>query len=312
MNFFKPVINFYVSAWKIIFELARGAWEAIKLVWGIVSTWFKEHVIDPIVTYYTTLWNGIKIAASTAWAFIKGVWTVVSGWFNSTIVQPVSKFFSTMWEKLKSGAKDAWEGIKSVFGVVSDWFKNTFADAWQKVKDVFSTGGKVFDGIKDGIVSAFKTVVNAIIRGINRVIAVPFNAINGVLDRISNVDIAGFKPFSGLITRLPVPQIPQLAQGGVVDKRTLATIGEDGAEAVLPLEKNKGGLKKIAKLLAGEMKSGGAFGGNSNGGGKTQGGDTIYNFNQTNNSPKSLSRYDIYRQTKNLMNALKIKDPQGV
>lgn len=312
INFFKPVINFYVSAWKIIFELARGAWEGVKVIWGIVSGWFKKYVIDPIVAYYTALWNGIKIAASTAWAFIKGVWAVVSTWFNSTIIQPVSKFFSGMWEKLKSGAKDAWEGIKSVFGVVSDWFKNTFSDAWQKVKDVFSTGGKVFDGIKDGIVSAFKVVVNAIIRGINRVIAVPFNAINGVLDRISNVDIAGFKPFSGLITRLPVPQIPQLAQGGIVDKRTLATIGEDGAEAVLPLEKNKGGLKKIARLLAGEMKSGGAFGGNGNGGGKTQGGDTIYNFNQTNNSPKSLSRYDIYRQTKNLMNALKIKDPQGV
>ena len=131
------------------------------------------------------------------------------------------------------------------------------------------------------------------------------------MDRISNVDIAGFRPFSGLITRLPVPQIPQLAQGGIVNKRTLATIGEDGAEAVLPLEKNKGGLKNIARLLAGEMKSGGAFSGD-NGGRKTKNGDTIYNFNQTNNSPKSLSRYDIYRQTKNLMNALKIKDPQGV
>ena len=28
-----------------------------------------------------------------------------------------------------------------------------------------------------------------------------------------------------------------------------------------------------------------------------------YNFNQTNNSPKALSRYDIYRQSKNLLNA---------
>ena len=32
---------------------------------------------------------------------------------------------------------------------------------------------------------------------------------------------------------------------------------------------------------------------------------TNYNFNQTNNSPKALSRYDIYRQTRNLINAAK-------
>ena len=30
-----------------------------------------------------------------------------------------------------------------------------------------------------------------------------------------------------------------------------------------------------------------------------------YNFNQTNNSPKSLSRFEIYRQSKNLLSTVK-------
>lgn len=300
-----PVKNFFVSLWDGIKAAASTAWEFIKTVWAFVSTWFKENVIDPVVTFFSGLWNTIKSAASTAWNFIKGVWTVVSGWFNATIIQPVSKFFSGMWDRLKNGAKSAWEGIKSVFSTVSDWFRDKFSDAWQKVKDVFSTGGKVFDGIKEGIVSAFKTVVNAIIRGINKVIAIPFNSINGILDKIKAVSVAGVEPFKNLITRLPVPQIPELAQGGIVKRRTLATIGEDGTEAVIPLEKNKGGLKKIAQLLAREIKGGGTFDGNGDQGGK--GGDTIYNFNQTNNSPKSLSRYEIYRQTKNLINAVKVQ-----
>ena len=58
-----------------------------------------------------------------------------------------------MWDKIKSGASAAWDGITSVFGVVVDWFREKFSAAWQAVKDVFSTGGKIFDGIKDGIVS---------------------------------------------------------------------------------------------------------------------------------------------------------------
>ena len=34
-------------------------------------------------------------------------------------------------------------------------------------------------------------------------------------------------------------------------------------------------------------------------------GSTTYNFYQTNNSPKALSRYEIYRQTRNQMKLLK-------
>ena len=39
----------------------------------------------------------------------------------------------------------------------------------------------------------------------------------------------------------------------------------------------------------------------------SNGGNTVnnYTFTQTNNSPKALSRYDIYRQTRNLINAAK-------
>ena len=33
--------------------------------------------------------------------------------------------------------------------------------------------------------------------------------------------------------------------------------------------------------------------------------NVTYNFNQTNNSPKSLSRFDIYRQSKNLLSTVK-------
>jgi hypothetical protein len=39
-----------------------------------------------------------------------------------------------------------------------------------------------------------------------------------------------------------VPNIPMLAEGGIVTKPTLALIGERGAEAVVPLSKmNQGG-----------------------------------------------------------------------
>lgn len=177
------------------------------------------------------------------------IWETVSTWFSDTIITPVSDFFSGMWNGTKTKASDAWEGIKSVFGTVSTWFHDKFSEAWQKVKDVFSAGGEVFSGIKDGIEKAFVKVVNGIIRGLNKIIAVPFNAINGTLDKIRNISIAGAKPFEGVVTRFTVPVIPELYRGGVLKKGQMGLLEGDGAEAVVPLEKNTQWIRRVANEM---------------------------------------------------------------
>ena len=150
--------------------------------------------------------------------------------------------------QLKSGASSAWNGIKNVFGSVADWFKNIFSKAWQAVKNVFSTGGKVFEGIKDGIVKAFKTVVNAIIRGINKVIKVPFDGINWALNKIKSIEIVGIKPFNWIST-INTPQIPELEKGGVLKKGQVGLLEGKGDEAVVPLEKNTGWIRNVARQI---------------------------------------------------------------
>lgn len=99
---------------------------------------------------------------------------------------------------MKNGAKAAWDGITQVFANVAQWFHDVFAAAWQKVCDVFSSGGKIFEGIKDGIVNAVKGVVNKLREGFNWVIKQPFNWLNGILNAIRNISFLGIEPFKGL------------------------------------------------------------------------------------------------------------------
>lgn len=252
-----------------------------------VVTAVLNALIQPINNLFVSLWNGISTGASALWNGIKNVFSSVANWFNSTIIQPVSNFFSGMWNKLKSGASSAWEGIKSVFGTVADWFKNIFSKAWQKVKDVFSTGGQVFSGIKDGIINAFKAVVNVIIRGINKVIAVPLNGLNSVLDKIQNISFLGISPFSWVTWRAPIPQIPELARGGVVKQATTAVVGEAGEEAIVPLENNTQWIKKVAKEIAAEQKP-------------------AVNVYQTNNYSQAHSRYEIYKSKQQTAAAVRL------
>ena len=308
-KFFQPLVDWFAKLWnsisatiKSVFEvikaLAKGTVESIKLIWGIISSWFNEHIIEPVKKFFTDMWNGIKDSASKAWEGVKSVWNVVSNWFNDTIIKPVGNFFTTMWNNLKSGASKAWEGIKSVFTPVVNWFKDKFTSAWTAVKNVFSTGGKIFDGIKEGIASTFKTVVNGIIRGINKVISVPFDAINKVLNKIKNISIAGAKPFNGLPT-ISVPQIPTLATGIAKAKKGHQYLLEGkNDEAVIPLHKNAPWLKALACSLLNQLETANTsrLASNVN---NTK--SNVNNFTQIINVPKQLSRIELYRQTRNLL-----------
>ena len=262
LDFFEGIWNGIVGVFSVVVDWFKNLWENIKEIFRVVADWLDENVIQPILTFLQPLFDFISTAVNNVvaifrgcWLIIKQIWSVVAPWFDEHIIQPIAGFFSGMWDGIKSAASDAWEGIKAVFQPVVDWFKNVFHDAWEGVKNVFSIGGKIFDGIKEGIENTFKTVVNAIIRGINTVIAIPFNAINDFLWVLRNVNILGLHPFDW-ISLFSVPRIPELAQGGVLKRGQVGVLEGNGAEAVVPLEKNREWIHAVAQDFGREMSGG--------------------------------------------------------
>ena len=173
------------------------------------------------------------------------------------IWQTITGFFSSVWTNWMQPASDGvvgffrgiWDGIKGAFSSVTTWFRDIFSKAWEAVKNVFSTGGRVFDGIKEGIGNVFHTVVNTIIRGLNAYIAAPFNAINAIFNRLRGISILSLQPFSWLPV-INVPQIPQLYEGGVLERGQMGLLEGTGAEAVVPLERNTGWIRRVAAEMA--------------------------------------------------------------
>lgn len=282
---FKSIIGMIPT---LVASLGEGLIKTAQTLAEDVSDWLLEAMETPAGQSAERVKDSIVNWFKKAWENVKKVWSAVTSWFTDNVVDPVAGKFKEIWSTIKEGAAGAWEGVKKAFGSVTSWFSETFKKAWQGVKDVFTTGGEIFDGITDSIADTFKTVVNAIIRGINAVVAAPFNEINGILQTLRDFEVAGFQPFSDL-SDLSVPQIPELAKGGIVKGRSFIA-GEAGAEAVIPLERNTEGLKMIADMLAERIGSAAP----------------TYNFTQNNNSPKALSQYEIYRQTKNLINMVKL------
>lgn len=211
-------IAIITGAWIPLLIAAIAAvvvWIVAK--WTAIKEWISKTISSIDSAFEQHLANvEAGVASVVDWVIEK--WTAVKDWFSG------------LWEKVASGASSAWEGIKNAFKSVPEWFQSKFRDAWQKVKDVFSTGGRIWSGIKEGIENTFRAVVNAIIRGMNTIIAVPFNKINSMLNTIRNAHFLGISPFQNMwgVNPLPVPQIPMLARGAVIpaNRQFLAVLGD--------------------------------------------------------------------------------------
>lgn len=240
---FKPFIDGFREAFKInspskVME-EEGGYVIAGLLNGITNAWKSiTQFFDNAVSWFQNVFTNIAKFASNSWQSIRDAWSVVADWFTKTIINPLTNAFTNFWSNLKNWATQAWSGITGVFGSAGQWFGKTFGDAWEKVKKVFSTGGKVFDGIKEGIVSSFKSIVNSLISGINRVITRPFEGLNTAIRKIRSVNVLGLYPFSGLST-VSVPKIPYLAQGAVLpaNKPFMAVVGDQrhGTNVEAPL-----------------------------------------------------------------------------
>ena len=157
-----------------------------------------------------------------------------------------------------------WDGIVNVFKGVGKWFGDIFSGAWDSIKRAFSAVGSFFSGIWDtikdifgsigsaignAIGEAFKTVVNSIIGFAEGTINMFIKAINGAIGLINNIPGVNIKTLTEL-------KIPRLATGGVVNQPTIAEIGENGAEAVVPLENNLEWIDRLASRINGNGGSG--------------------------------------------------------
>jgi len=281
--------NIWETILKPIFEAIK---EVLTDVWnnGIKPLWDKwKKFVGSVIMLILDLWNGLKpvvdwIIKTFGPAFVEVfkfvfntiknivmlIINIVSSLLSafSGIIEGIRKIFKGLidfvvgvftgdwrraWDGIKSifsGVKTAissvWTGIKSIFSTIINYvkstFKNAWSTAWNSIKTIFSN---VFNSLK-GIVKAplnfVIDAVNKVIRGINRF----------------KIDIPGWVAslagVKGGSIGFNIPTIPRLAQGGIITSPTIAMVGEAGAEAVMPLERNTGWIDILAGKLASAMQ----------------------------------------------------------
>lgn len=291
------------KAWKVATEGLTVAQKLMNLVMkanpiGIIIT-----IIAGLVAAFITLWNTsdeFREFWINLWEKIKEVCKIAWDWIVN-IFQSAWEWVKETWTAAGEFFSGLWEGIKDAFKNVKTFFKEKFKEAWEAVKSVWSKVGDFFGGLWDTIKEKFTSLGTTIADAISNAVKSAINGVIGTIERRINFAIKLINGAIDIINKIPGVSIgkideldlPRLAKGGVVNRSTIANIGEDGKEAVLPLERNTGWMKALAKeLVNAEHKIGG---------GSLKPTQVVNNFNQVINAPKQPSRIELYRQTKNLL-----------
>lgn len=204
------------KVWNAAPAFFKGIWNGIKSAFAAVGKFFKG--------IFTTAWNGIKSVWSAVTGFFSGIWNGIKGAYAS-----VGTWFSDIFGK-------AWTGIKNAFSPMVKFF----SDTWQKIKDIFSkVGTAIADGIKGAVTAAINGILGTATKIINGFISA-INACISVINAIPGVSI----------NKLDKLNAQQLAEGGVLKKGQVGILEGNGAEAVVPLEKNTEWISKVADQMS--------------------------------------------------------------
>lgn len=218
------LINVFSTALNAIWNVVQVIWNAIK---SIITT-----VVSAIVSFVTSAWNNIRSAVSSA-------------------MNAISSTVSSIWNTIKSTISNVINGIKSIVSTGWNAIKSTITSVGAGIKSAVSS---VFESAKSKISSVMDSAKSIVSSAISKISSL-FTGANLTLPHIKLPHFSISGSFS-----LNPPSIPHIgvewyAKGGVFDKPTMIGVGEDGQEAVMPLEKNTGWISVLASKVGNLINS---------------------------------------------------------
>jgi TP901 family phage tail tape measure protein len=261
-----PVITSILS---IVGSVVSGIISFISMVISYVGSAISTilSIIMPIVqiiaSIISNIWSLIVTVATNIWGKISEVVSAIIQ-FASGLFQSISSIFESIWNVIKGVfdnigniVQNVIDIIDSSFAGVKDTISNVFDDVWSKVKIVMDKVGNKISNVLHGIQNAWsglKGFVDGVFNGIEGAVQSLVGSVKGMVNGV----IGGINGAISIINKIPgvsIGKIPKLERGGVLKRGQIGLLEGNGAEAVVPLEKNKAWIRAVAKDMVQIMPS---------------------------------------------------------
>lgn len=261
-----PVIT---SILQVVGSVVSGIISFITMVVTYVGTaiatilGFIMPIVQIVATIVANIWSVILTVAQNIWSKVSEVVTAIIGFVNN-LFKTVSDIINNIWSKIQDSMNKVRDKVQGVIDNINKYFNNikstvsdVFNGIWSKVQGVMDNVGNKISNVLQGIQnswSGLKGFVSGVFGGIEGAVSSLVGSVKGMVNGV----IGGINGAIGIINKIPgvhIGKIPRLERGGVLKRGQIGLLEGNGAEAVVPLERNKAWIRAVAKDMAQIMPS---------------------------------------------------------
>lgn len=233
---FAKVSEIFNNVWGALQEtwnaIGQPIWDLIQACLGSVHDVFGQKMPE-IQKFVSTcfedisyFWqNNLKPCFDAIGNFIQNV-------LAPTFERVFNRFIGPAVDTAFAFIADLWNNtLKPVFTGITDFLTGVFTGNW---KQAFEGIVGIVRGIMDGLVSVVKFPINQVI-----------NLLNSFISGLNRLQVPDWVPLVGG-KGINIPLIPQLEEGGILEKGQVGFLEGNGAEAVVPLDQNEKWINKVA------------------------------------------------------------------
>lgn len=279
---------------KFFKELPSKVWTWLQNTINKVTTWSSNMVKkakDAALNFINKVVEYVKQLPEKVWVWLTNVVSKVSTWAGNLASkgkEAALNFINRVVNYVSQLPSKVWTWLTNVASKVGNWGSNLASKGKEAAQKLFNA---IVDKVKEipgKILSVGRDLVSGLWNGVNDKVQWLKNKISGFVGDVTGWIKKFFK--IGSPSKLMEEEVGKWLPEGIA-------VGIDkNAKSVLS------SMKGLAVNTVGAARS--SLGGASHSltsGTSSIGGGVVNNFTQVINSPKQLSRLDIYRQSKNLL-----------
>lgn len=303
LDAFRYLFETIFEAIKILIEKAMD-WvsDKIQTIWNAIKE-FITPILEGIRDFFANIFDAVKNTVGDVMDWISNkiqtVWNAVND-FIRPILEGIRDFVSGIWDTIKTNISEKLDAIKFIVTNIWNNVKSAVSEKITGIKDTIKGGfDEAVNFVKNLADEAWNwgaDIISGIVEGIESKIKSITEAVTGVADEIRSYlhfSVPDEGPLTDYESWMP-DFMKGLANGINKSKKYLESAISSVAES-MQISLNPEFMGSLDSI------SGAVISGSSGTVNNYYNNDNSRTVNQTNNSPKSLSRLEIYRQTRNAL-----------